>query len=416
MSYPLYIMINMGERYYRNVKNARENLKERDDILKSNKEDILEFDRYLELSDYSDARRYKYLTQLPPMASKFDKPFSDAKKRDIENILLWLKRRDDISHRTKNSYKTLLKTFYKWLENGAIKNDLPYPDCAKIIDINYKKNNDKLPEELLTDQDAEKLIENALNPRDKCLISILHETGARIGELIDLSIGSIEDREHGYKIVVDGKTGSRRIPIIESIPYLNEWLNEHPNRENKNAPLWVNIGEVNKGEPMSYRSIRKMLDKVSKRADIDKPVNPHQFRHSRATQLANKFTEAQLCEFFGWVQGSDVPAKYVHLSGRDIDNAYDQMYGLKTKEEEEKPNLAPRECPRCNEKVSPNAKFCYRCGQALTQESAKKVEESEQRIKEEKADIENKTMQKFVEELNKNEDLKNEFKKLLEKE
>jgi hypothetical protein len=32
-------------------------------------------------------------------------------------------------------------------------------------------------------------------------------------------------------------------------------------------------------------------------------VNPHHFRHSRATQLANWLTEAQLCAWFGWVQG-----------------------------------------------------------------------------------------------------------------
>ncbi|WP_394344768.1 hypothetical protein [Salinigranum halophilum] len=51
-------------------------------------------------------------------------------------------------------------------------------------------------------------------------------------------------------------------------------------------------------------------------------MNPHHFRHSRATHLANWLTEAQLCEWFGWVQGSNVPARYVHLSGRDIDNAY----------------------------------------------------------------------------------------------
>lgn len=63
------------------------------------------------------------------------------------------------------------------------------------------------------------------------------------------------------------------------------------------------------------------------RAGIDKPSNPHHYRHSQASYLGTKMTVAQLCEWFGWVQNSDVPRRHVLLSGRYIDNAYDQMHG-----------------------------------------------------------------------------------------
>jgi hypothetical protein len=97
-------------------------------------------------------------------------------------------------------------------------------------------------------------------------------------------------------------------------------------------------------------------------------VNPHHFRHSRATYLANRYTEAQLCEWFGWVQGPDVPAKYVHLSGRDIDNAYYELHGLETPEEDDEDDTVQK-CPRCEELNEPNAAFCMRCGFALDQEA-----------------------------------------------
>lgn len=32
-----------------------------------------------------------------------------------------------------------------------------------------------------------------------------------------------------------------------------------------------------------------------------------------------------MCEWFGWVRGSRVPGRYVHLPGRDIDRAYTAM-------------------------------------------------------------------------------------------
>ncbi|MFW6083169.1 MAG: tyrosine-type recombinase/integrase [Thermoplasmatota archaeon] len=367
--------LNMSNK---SIEKAKENLKNNDDLIEENKEAILGFDRELELNDFSKARRYKYLTRLPKMGAKLDKPFKETEREDIERIILWIKRRTDINSTTKNDYKILLKRFYRWIGEGK------YPECIEWLEINDKNNNDKLPEEMLTEEDIEELIDNALNPRDKALISILWETGARIGELIDLTVGSIEDHKHGFKVVVDGKTGSRRLPLIGSVPYINQWLEEHPKLEehpdskNKEAPLWVNIGKGSNtdiGDEMSYRAIRKMLKSVKNRSDVDKPVNPHQFRHSRATYLASRFTEAQMCEFFGWVQGSSVPGRYTHLSGRDIDNAYNKLYGIEEEEDHKEAKLTPKECPRCNEKNPPKAKYCNRCGMALTIEASQQIEE-----------------------------------------
>jgi hypothetical protein len=122
------------------------------------------------------------------------------------------------------------------------------------------------------------------------------------------------------------------------------------------------------------------------RAGIDKPSNPHHYRHSRASHLATELKEAQLCEWFGWVQGSDVPARYVHLSGRDIDNAYDEMHGLyEPDEDEETPDVV--ECGRCQELNESNASYCMRCGFALDQETAAEIEEqTEQDVKEDYRD------------------------------
>lgn len=399
----------VSDNYYRDVEKAKENLKDNDQILEENKEKLLEFDRELELNDYSEARRYKYLTHIPKLVSELDVPFEEAEREDIEDLIIKLKRRDDINERTKNDYKTLLKRLYKWIGDGE------YPDCVDWLKINYNAGNGKLPEEMLVEEDVEELIRNAMNTRDKAMISLLWETGARIGELIDLTIGSIEDHKHGLKIVVDGKTGSRRLPLIESVPYLKQWLNEHPDRENKEAPLWVNIGQVNKDEPMAYRSIRKMLNDVKNRSEVDKPVNPHNFRHSRATYMATRFTEAQLCEWFGWVQGSDVPSKYTHLSGRDIDNDYARLHGIEEEKDHKKAKLIPNDCPRCGEKVPKDDRFCHRCGQALTVDATEMLDSGEEELDKKFSEGEETIGELFMEYIDQKEGLKEEFKEYLEK-
>lgn len=119
----------------------------------------------------------------------------------------------------------------------------------------------------------------------------------------------------------------------------------HPRNDDHEAYLWTGIGTTNKGDPIVYRNLLKRLKTLADKADVKKKVNPYNFRHSRATRLANKLTEAQLREYFGWVQGSDQPATYVCLSGRDTENASLQLHDLKKEEKSEEEETV--ECPRC---------------------------------------------------------------------
>jgi len=355
--------------YNGRIERSKERLKDNDDILEENKETLLEFDDHMIMKDNTPARRYKYLCKIPKMAEILDKPFEDATKEDIKKIRLYIKKRDDITDVTKGDYEVLLKRFYKFVGDGE------YPKCVEDIETTNKVDSDKAHEELLTEDDVLTLIEACQNKRDKALISLTYETGARASELLDLDVGSVEDRERGLKIVVDGKTGRRRIPLVSSVPYLKQWIEDHPNGDDKNAPLFCNIGKVNNGDRMKYGAFRKTLIDVRKRTDIDKPVNPHHWRHSRATDLASKFTEAQLCLFFGWKQGSDVPAQYVHMSGRDLDDDYDKLHGMEPEEEPDKSKLVGDSCPRCNEQLEKDAEFCYKCGQRLTEAPPEQWEE-----------------------------------------
>ena len=80
-------------------------------------------------------------------------------------------------------------------------------------------------------------------------------------------------------------------------------------------------------------------------------------------------------QVFGWKQGSDMPSVYVHLSGRDVDDALLGVYGLKTVEQE-KPKLTPKICPRCAVTNVLDAKFCSRCGLALDIEVAVQMDKA----------------------------------------
>jgi integrase len=64
---------------------------------------------------------------------------------------------------------------------------------------------------------------------------------ARPHEVLNLKIKDIIFKRIGDKqyaeCLVNGKTGTRHLPVIDSLPYVKEWLNVHPQRNNPNRYL-----------------------------------------------------------------------------------------------------------------------------------------------------------------------------------
>ena len=172
----------------------------------------------------------------------------------------------------------------------------------------------------------------------------------------------------------------RRIRIISSVPHLATWIENHPLRDKPDAPVWVGIGTRNKNGAVQYKNVRTLIAKLAEKAGIKKRVNPHMFRHSRATHLANHLTEAQMNQYFGWVQGSDMPSTYVHLSGRDVDGAILNLYGMKEDKKKDRKEFAPVKCPRCGTMNSPGGKFCIKCGMPLDIKAAIEIENERKKM------------------------------------
>jgi site-specific recombinase XerD/ribosomal protein L40E len=333
-----------------------------------NKTAILDFYNDLLCRGLSKARILKYLNTLERIDRFFGKTFVNATKNDIADLVRKIEEKD-YSDWTKHDYKIVLKIFYRWLRGTE-----NYPEEVKWIKATVKNNN-ILPEEVLTEDDIKKLVECATSLRDKAFILVLYESGCRIGEILSLRVRNVQFDDYGAVLIVSGKTGDRRVRIIVSAPKLASWIEVHPFGENVDAPLWINISTRNRNDIFSYGAAKAMLKDIAKKAGIKKRIYPHLFRHSRATFLANFLTEAQLKQHFGWVQSSDMASTYVHLSGRDVDNTLLKLQGIKIDQQEKESVLKTILCRRCEEKNSPTSKFCMRCGSPLDLESALKLDE-----------------------------------------
>ena len=352
--------------YKRRIESTLRRVK-RSSIPDESKKNILDFYRECIIKGYSKARIIKYIDTLERIARDLNKPFSEARKEDIADLIARIEQRN-YSDWTKHDYRVILRVFYRWLRNTD------YPEEVSWIKIK-KSNNHKLPEELLTAEEVFRLVDAADHIRDKAFILTLYESGCRIGEILCLQIKHVHFDEFGAVLLVNGKTGQRRVRIIASAQKLNQWVENHPLKKDPDAPLWITIGTNSRYRVWNYGTAKEVLKKLVKKAGIKKRVYPHLFRHSRATHLANHLTEAQMKQYFGWVQGSKMASVYVHLSGRDVDRALLRLNGIEVEEEKREQEFKPKVCPRCKSRNSPDAKFCSRCGMCLDEKTAAQLDE-----------------------------------------
>jgi len=88
---------------------------------------------------------------------------------------------------------------------------------------------------------------------------------ARPHEILNLKVKDIvfkitEDGiQYAEARITQGKTGPRSVPLIDSIPYLKEWLEEHPNGNNNDSYIFISLGN-NHGSHLTLDGLSSHYD------------------------------------------------------------------------------------------------------------------------------------------------------------
>ncbi|MBS3075433.1 tyrosine-type recombinase/integrase [Candidatus Pacearchaeota archaeon] len=364
-----------------NFEKRKKKIKEVLDTLPpKNKNDIERFCMNLLTEGKAEATYFKYLERLPQIAFLLNKEFKEVTREDLERLFEKLITENSYAKNTIGTYKLMTRRFFQWL-HGYKKNQ--YPPVVEWIEANVHHRKLVRPEDLLTGEDIQKMISVAFNPRDKAFVAVLAESGCRISEILTLRIRSINFDIHGAVFVVSGKTGERIVRVINAVPYLNAWLKHHPEKDDGDSPLWVVLGNCKYVAKnglcddykhvwrynLCYSAAASVLKKLAKRAGIKKPVNPHNFRHSRATSLAVAgLNPALMNEVMGWSQHSTMSSTYLHISRQQTESILlSKVYGIKIDESDSKPgvNALPLICINCGTKNYHDSKYCSLCNQRI---------------------------------------------------
>ena len=327
---------------------------------------------------------------------------------------------------TYNLYRIHLLRFFKWLYYPDIEpSKRPKPAVIEnIAQLKRKEKSIYKPSDLWTQQDDLLFLKYCPSKRDKCYHAISRDSSCRPHEILKLKIRDIAFKTTGNyqyaEALVNGKTGSRPIPIIDSIPYLKDYLDhEHPQPTNPNSPLICGTGK-GLGRHIKATRITKIYieykkqifpkllespnvlpeDKPKIKGLLKKPWNPYIRRHSALTEKSTILKEHVLRQHAGWTPGSQMHLKYLHYFGNESNESLLEAYGI-IPPGQQLDQLRPKQCPNCSEPNKPDGKFCNKCRMVLTYDAYSETLES-QKEKEDKITVMEKqfsTMQRMLEKL-----------------
>lgn len=335
------------------------------------------------------------ISNLVKHCKKLD--FKKVTKGDVLSYLDSLKKPEtqDPMHKwigTHSLYRMLIIKFFKWLYYPNIepkKRPKPYA-VENIPKYRRKEISIYKPTDLWNTEDDLLFLKYCLSKRDRCYHMISRDLSCRPHEILNLRIKDIVfkstiDGKQYAECLVNGKTGSRHIPLISSIPYIKDWLDSHPQMGNSNGYLIPGLSDRDRlgklgsnGLRWIYKNYKTKLfpnlletdipekDKHHIRGLLNKPWNPYIRRHSALTEKSRYLREHVLRQHSGWSRNSQMHLKYIHYFGNESSESILEEYGLIPKERKQTEALRPKQCPNCNEPNKPDSKFCAKCRMVLT--------------------------------------------------
>jgi integrase len=363
----------------------------------------------------SDSYRKSLISNLS-ILSKFcdSKPFSEMTREDVQDYLNSLRKTDekDPLHKwigTYNHYLVVFSKFFKWLNYP----DLPSKEREKqkpsvinnFTQLKRKETSIYKPSDLWSQEDDQLFLKYCPSVRERCYHTISRDMGCRPSEILRLRIKDVVfkmvgDRQYA-EVLANGKSGSRPLPLINSIPYYKDWIDVHPQRTNPNAYLIYGKGKSYGRKLTSdamysiYADFKnkffpKLLqdpsvspeDKVKIKELLKKPWNPYIRRHSALTAKSQILKENVLRQYAGWSMGSNMHLKYIHYFGNESNESILEAYGLKTKFEEID-KMKPRQCPNCSEINKIDSKFCVKCRMVLSYDAYTETIQDNNKFKDE---------------------------------
>ena len=164
--------------------------------------------------------------------------------------------------------------------------------------------------------------------RDRAILELLYASGLRVSELVGLDLGDIDRGGQMLRVLGKGRKerivpfGSSAQTALEAYwPVRDEILNR-PGAEPEFQAVFLNPY----ADRLGTRSVRAIVKKYSRLADVNWDLHPHSLRHAFATHLLADGADLRaIQELLGHVSLSTTQ-RYTQASIQQLMNVYDKAH------------------------------------------------------------------------------------------
>jgi integrase len=112
-----------------------------------------------------------------------------------------------------------------------------------------------------------------------------NDMSARPHEILNLKIKDIlfknteNGTQHAEVLITGGKTKPRTLPLIDSIPYIKDWIGNHPTGNNPESWLFVSLSKNSFGSRLSYDGLSRHYKYYYRKRYFPKLLNDDSFQN-----------------------------------------------------------------------------------------------------------------------------------------
>lgn len=327
-----------------------------------------------------------YITRYRLAATEVDGDLLDQSTESINQLMADMASGDaeiapddGYSKGSIGQYQSALKAFYRYHDGHDVD-----PEAIPVFASEETSVDDR---DMFTVDEVRAMRDAIESERERCLFELLAYTGQRIRAIQTLRIKDI-DLEQGVLYLNENEEGlkgaSGKRPLLAAEAYIRRWLDYHPTKEPDDYLITPSAtGGGDPGGMLTQDSMRYHLNKIADKAEVDKDVHPHIFRHYFTTIAKRDYNldDAYIKHLRGDSPGSNVmETTYRHLSDGDaIEHASAKFEGREI--ETESPHSPDGPCPFCGEILGENARACENCGNTFTLDAKSTEEQMEEEMK-----------------------------------
>jgi integrase/recombinase XerD len=260
-----------------------------------------------DLTQFTDFLRHQGIRQL-----------NDVQRQHITEYLL-RRRKNGLSARSLSRHLAAIRMLCRFL----------FREKLLAADITQTVDSPKLWRTLphtLDYEEVDRLLaapktKTKLGLRDKAILEFMYATGLRVSEVVHLKLNDI-NFEAGFVRSVGKGNKERIVPVgKQAIEWVQRYLHESRVRFAR-ADGMAEVFLSSRGQPLSRKTVWRLIKNHARTAGITKNIAPHALRHSFATHLLEHGADLRVIqEMLGHADISTTQV-YTHVDQRRLKDTH----------------------------------------------------------------------------------------------